>query len=262
MADLPFMQFFPADWLADTRMLTASAKGVWIDTLADLWSAPERGLRTASEREWARLWGVEPERVPDLVGELQKVAGIRREKSGNEYRVTICSRRIIREELERERSRNSKRPDDRKDWTFRNQMVVKAPELFPPDSRNVPADFPEVSRRIPGDIPETRDQSKDRENNNACAGIRRPSLAEVKSAAPGIGVTPEKADEWWHTREASAWMKGTAGGGTTPVGTNWQADLKIYASRIGFDVPKSSDRRRTKSAGEYPEPPRRPLPRA
>ena len=51
MAELPYMQFYPTDWLADTRMLTASAKGVWIDTLADLWSAPERGLREASERE-------------------------------------------------------------------------------------------------------------------------------------------------------------------------------------------------------------------
>lgn len=62
-------------------------------------------------------------------------------------------------------------------------------------------------------------------------GTRRPTLAQAKSAASTIGISPEKADEWWHAREASEWLKGMAGGGTAPVGTNWQADLKTYASR-------------------------------
>jgi len=57
-------------------------------------------------------------------------------------------------------------------------------------------------------------------------------------------------------------MKGTAGGGTTPVGTNWQADLKVYASRAGFGPPKSSDHRKEKAARVYPEPPYTPLPQA
>lgn len=64
------------------------------------------------------------------------------------------------------------------------------------------------------------------------AGAKRPTLAQAKSAASQIGVSAEIADEWWHVREASEWMKGTAGGGTTAVGSNWQADLKTYASRM------------------------------
>ena len=41
------------------------------------------------------------------------------------------------------------------------------------------------------------------------------------------------ADEWWHAREGSDWMKGAGGGGTVAVGSNWQADLKTYATRMG-----------------------------
>ncbi|RYD20816.1 MAG: hypothetical protein EOP88_13615 [Verrucomicrobiaceae bacterium] len=71
------------------------------------------------------------------------------------------------------------------------------------------------------------------ERETACAGIRRPSLDESKSAAANLGIPPDKADEWWHAREASEWLKGMAGGGTAPVGSNWQADLKTYALRAG-----------------------------
>lgn len=265
MSNLPYMQFYPADWLADTRMMTASAKGVWIDTLAVLWSAAERGLRVASEREWARLWGVESERVPALLEELGNVAGIRREMCGRESRVMIYSRRMIREELERERTRNSKRQEEKREWAYRETILGKVPEIFPDDSRNIPGELPEDSRQIPGDIPDTRGQSSKRERENAGASVRRPTLDEAMAAAANIGVSPDKASEWWHCREASEWLKGMAGGGTSPVGSNWQADLKTYASRGNLNPPRSSaattEHRAAKAAREYTEPPKPPLPR-
>lgn len=78
---------------------------------------------------------------------------------------------------------------------------------------------------------------------------RRPTLEQAKSAASMIGVSPEKADEWWHAREASEWMKGMAGGGTSPVGTNWQADLKTYATRTNGSQP--DQKKKPKSAADY-----------
>lgn len=251
MAELPYMQFFPADWIADTRMMTASAKGVWIDTLADLWSAPERGLRTASEREWARLWGVEPERVSDLLEELGKVAGIRREGD----RATIYSRRIIRDELERERSRNSKRAEDRKDWTFRNSMIRQAPELFPDVSRNVPAEFPEDSRKIPGDIPETRDQIVSITQSGRAHEI--PTVEQVKAYAVSapIPISEACAVAFHDTQQAAGWI--TKHGHSI---ADWRAALRRYAS-IWNENDKSKsggghkpDHRQAKAATEYSEP--------
>lgn len=59
----------------------------------------------------------------------------------------------------------------------------------------------------------------------------RPALSAALAAAVGIGITVSEAEEWWDAREASEWMKGTGGGGTTPVGQNWQSDAKTFTNR-------------------------------
>ncbi|WP_234047557.1 hypothetical protein, partial [Luteolibacter pohnpeiensis] len=120
-------------------------------------------------------------------------------------------------EVERERSRNSKKAKERQIWAYRELVSRLFPALFPndsgdtpetlpPSSRKPPGGFPENSRPIPWDIPETRNQ-KDREREIARAqepnatpprSNRRPTLAQAKSAAATIGVTAELADEWWH----------------------------------------------------------------
>jgi uncharacterized protein YdaU (DUF1376 family) len=60
----------------------------------------------------------------------------------------------------------------------------------------------------------------------------RPTLAVAISQSGQAGVTEQEAEDWWNAREASDWMKGTGGGGTTRVGTNWQADLKTYTNAM------------------------------
>jgi hypothetical protein len=61
-------------------------------------------------------------------------------------------------------------------------------------------------------------------------GFARPTLQQAISAGQSIGITTAAVSVWWHKREASEWMKGTAGGGTTRVGQNWQADLTASKS--------------------------------
>lgn len=60
----------------------------------------------------------------------------------------------------------------------------------------------------------------------------RPTLEQARAVAGDIGVTTQEAEDWWHAREASEWMKGTGGGGTTPVGSNWRSDLKTYTNAM------------------------------
>ena len=220
MAELPYMQFFPADWLADTRMLTASAKGVWIDTLAALWNAPERGFLKRTERAWGRLWGVEPERVPQLLEELEDVAEVRRDGDG----VMIASRRMIREEIERERSRNSKRAEGKRDWSYRATISRTLPGLLPDHSPPAPADLPEDSRRIPGDIPEARDQSSKLPSKAGAI----PTMDEVKryAASAPVPISAECAVAFHDTQQAEGWI--TRNG--HPI-ADWRAALRRYASR-------------------------------
>ncbi|WP_193211440.1 hypothetical protein [Luteolibacter marinus] len=228
MAELPYMQFFPADWLKDTRMLTASAKGVWIDTLAALWNAPERGFLKRTERAWGRLWGVEPERVPHLLEELEDVAEVKQDADG----VLIASRRMVRDEIERERSRNSKRAEDKREWTYRETISRVLPEMLPADSRKPPAGFPEPSRPIPGESPETRDQrsklpSNARENTASSPSVI-PTVDEVKryAASAPVPISEACAVAFHDTQQAEGWI--TRNG--HPI-ADWRAALRRYASR-------------------------------
>lgn len=60
----------------------------------------------------------------------------------------------------------------------------------------------------------------------------RPSLEQAKAMADMVGVTEEDAEAWWFAREATDWMRGTAGGGLIPVGKNHAADLKTFTNSL------------------------------
>ena len=97
-------------------------------------------------------------------------------------------------------------------------------------------------------LPEKRREEyikKERESGDS--RHRRPTLSQAKSAASQIGITEDKAEEWWNCREASEWLKGMAGGATSPVGSNWQADLTTYAKRGGYGSGNSNHREEKRS---------------
>ena len=57
MAKMPAFQFYPGDWIQDTRILSLAAKGAWIDILCALWRSQTRGSLTLPLMGWARLFG-------------------------------------------------------------------------------------------------------------------------------------------------------------------------------------------------------------
>lgn len=259
MAELPYMQFFPADYLRDTEILSLSAQGGWMRMLCSMWHPSRRGVLSLRLQAMARLLHASEQTTKSIMEEIEECDVGRVEWSGDGDRVTITCRRIVRDwetvtaarsELSGKRSEAAKAR-----WAKHRQSTGTADAEQEPCKSHANAEPLEC-------YPDTRNQSNKRERESAGVGTRRPTLDEAKSAAANIGVKPEKADEWWHAREASEWMKGTAGGGTTPVGTNWQADLKTYASRGGFDSSRSAGHRKEKAEAEYPEPPKPALPRA
>lgn len=81
----------------------------------------------------------------------------------------------------------------------------------------------------------------------------RPALGHARAVSGQIGVTEQEAEDWWHAREASDWMKGTGGGGTTPVGVNWQADMRSFTNAMREQKRREDARERTR-AGRTSEP--------
>lgn len=96
MAKLPYMQFYPADYLRDTRCLSLAARGAWMDILCALWNSPKRGQRTLPIDGWAGEIGKPVEEVSAVIRELElkEIGKISRE---SDERITISSPRMMRD---------------------------------------------------------------------------------------------------------------------------------------------------------------------
>jgi uncharacterized protein YdaU (DUF1376 family) len=101
---LPFIQFFPADYLRDTRALSLAAKGGWTDILCMLHGAQNRGTMTLPMIGWARVMGASVDQAEAVIAELGQMKTAEVERLGNGD-VTVTCRRMLRERITREQTR-------------------------------------------------------------------------------------------------------------------------------------------------------------
>lgn len=103
---LPWLKFFPRDWMADDRLrlVSVAARGLWMDVLCLMHQSPERGylLSAAGDAldpaKLARVVGETATTVTALVAELETAGVFSRDDRG----VMVC-RRMVRDEAFRER---------------------------------------------------------------------------------------------------------------------------------------------------------------
>jgi len=111
---LPYMQFYPGDYIRDTRGLSAEAKGVWMDALCFMWDAPERGVLRNTPDGFARMFGISVDAFDAVLMQFDVniICDINRDSNGI---VTLESRRMIKDEGTRVNNRirqNRKREKD------------------------------------------------------------------------------------------------------------------------------------------------------
>lgn len=101
---LPFFQFYPSDYLRDTRALSCATKGGWVDILCMLHGSSTRGAMTLPFVGWARVIGATVDQTEAIISELEtmRVADVTRVGNGD---VTIRSRRMLRDAITREQTR-------------------------------------------------------------------------------------------------------------------------------------------------------------
>ena len=101
---LPFMQFYPGDWLRDPAVRAASsgARGLWFDILCLMWDRTPRGYLQLQEGVpltevlLARMTGNTEEEIVSWLEELEQLGVFSRTNSG-----VIFSRRMARDEAKR-----------------------------------------------------------------------------------------------------------------------------------------------------------------
>lgn len=104
MSKLPFLQFYPSDYMIDTRVLSLAARGAWVDILCVLHGSSTRGTTSFPSHGWARIMGVSEAEFESALNEIvtMKVADVIRDGNAS---VTITSRRMIGEAITREQTR-------------------------------------------------------------------------------------------------------------------------------------------------------------
>lgn len=126
---MAWMKFYPSDWIQDTRVLSAEAKGAWLDLICAMWIAPDRGQLNWTGRQFMNFLAVDEKRAEHLLEELKAVANIAMDKKTEatfgDGKVTVKSRRILREEHKHwqalERNRRYKRRKSDAETTKRLQ---------------------------------------------------------------------------------------------------------------------------------------------
>lgn len=108
MGKAPAFQFYPMDWCRDTATLSLAAKGAWMDILCALWWSETRGKMTASPDDWARTLREVIHNTMTVIGELKskKIADFIVHPNGD---ITVISRRMVRDEIERQNSARRQR---------------------------------------------------------------------------------------------------------------------------------------------------------
>ncbi|MCW1885603.1 hypothetical protein OKA04_12765 [Luteolibacter flavescens] len=246
MADLPYLQFFPADWLQDTRVLSLSAKGAWIDLLCAMWTARERGRIRMRLPAYGRLIGATDERTAQILDEITDL-GIAEREDGEDGTITVWCRRMLRDagelEAQAEQRKQSAANAARVRWG-------KKPQSGPDASRMRPASAAQCE---PDANPEARSQMvskldyNTRENDATAPPSPAaspphpaviPTLDEAKRyalSAP-VPISEDCAIAFHDTQQAEGWI--TRNG--HPI-ADWRAALRRYASRWNeFEKSKSS----------------------
>lgn len=258
MADLPYMKFFPADYLRDTEILSLSAQGGWMRVLCSMWHPSRRGVLSLRLQAMARLLHASEPTTKSIVDEIGDCeVGVVEWSDGGE-RVTITCRRIVRdwEKLSGEQSELSDKRAEaaRARWEKQRQSARNAGGKQDSCKSNASA---EQVHSTSNAIPEARSQ-KPEDYDATTRACEVPSVAAVLSYAGSapVAISPECAQAFHDSGEAEGWI-GKSG---RPI-VNWQAALRRYASRwneIEKSKPKPNggDWRARKAERECPEPPR------
>lgn len=100
MAKLPYMPFYPGDWMKDAnlRRCSPSARGIWIDMLCLMFDSPERGVLTFNGRPWTdeEIVNSIPGCATDLLGTLLDNGVAKRREDGAVYSSRLVNDEKIR----------------------------------------------------------------------------------------------------------------------------------------------------------------------
>src|SRR5262245_50097102 len=128
MSGFPFMKFFPRDWIADTSHLSLRTCGGWIKLICAMHFSPEYGKLDWTLDQIKIYLGEEWEWVLKELSETRVAEVSYQGVNGVSPRVTVMSRRMIREEHQRKRKVKNKRDERHRNVTANSPGRSQKPD--------------------------------------------------------------------------------------------------------------------------------------
>ena len=203
------MQFYPADWIKDTVVLTQQAKGCWIDILCQLWISETPGEHTWNRFAFKTMLRLDSDQIQTfIIAELSRVSDLSMtDKDGNEVDsfedctwIKIASRRIQRdfEKLNMRKERNKRYYYRNKTFVRRDQDAIKTIRNQKSEIRNQKSEVISGEEAPPKSAArkDLRPDSDAKPNDEAAASARQKlhTLAHARAARP-VDKTAQEIEE-------------------------------------------------------------------
>jgi len=237
-AKLPFIQWYPADWIAATTMLSPATRGIWFDILNVMWQMDRAEKITGTLAEIARAGRCDAVQMRTAIDELTTfhVADITERND----KVTVVCRRFKKANAERVRIREAVKK------SRRNENVT--PDIAEDRRHNIKTEnlpFSVSPEPEKSGNPGKRTPEKiffDYDGDARIHGITKQQLDLWKENFPAVDVDTE-------LKSASAWLDGNRKNRKTDVKrflVNWLKRQQDRAPRVAAEPPPS----RRHGAGE------------
>ncbi len=179
MSELPFMKFFPVDYLRDTEILSLSAQGGWMRMLCGMWHPSRRGVLSLRLQAMARLLHASEQTTKSIIEEIGECEVGQVEWSRDGAWVTVTCRRIVRDwekaDAEKQSQIDAGKRGAAKRWGNRGG-------ISPPDS-------PPLGTPMAIQKPEARSQIDKRERERAGDFPPWPAAGEASAI---VGAYPRR----------------------------------------------------------------------
>lgn len=236
---MPYIQWFPADWIAATTMLSPATRGIWFDILNVMWQLDRAEKITGTVAELARAGRCDAVQMQTAIDELTAfhVADVT-ERDGI---VTVVCRRFKKANAERVRAANGMRVTRKLRKSDGNVTEMLHPNITEiknqKSEKDTTAPMPLTS--VPDEVRATDagDEKKqkpekiffDYEGDCRIHGITPEQIARWREQFPALDIEAE-------LKAASAWLDGNRKNRKTDIRrflTNWLIRHQDKAPTVG-----------------------------
>ena len=154
----PALQWYPSDWIRDTRLLSLEARGLWMDMLMWMFFSPKRGMLLDAKgmridaETLCRMAATDMPTLMRSLCELESRGILSKEDDG-----TIYNRRMVREECGRDARSDAGRHAAKVRWSnAKNASSSSSSSSSSPSTVQQPSSKPSVLDRVKGAVKRTQ----------------------------------------------------------------------------------------------------------